>query len=342
MYLSIEGVSKKFGQATALERVDLALAQDEFTCLLGPSGCGKTTLLRIVAGLEMADTGRILLDGHDLSRVPARDRGFGIVFQSYSLFPNMNVAQNVAYGLSVRGSDAGTREARVNELLDLLMIPEHAHKLPHQLSGGQQQRVAIARALAVNPRLLLLDEPLSALDARVRSNLRDQIRDLQRQLKIPTLMVTHDQEEAMAMADRIVCMRAGQIEQAGTPDELYLSPRTSFVASFIGEMNFISGTDARSLPGPALQDARGHSGAATMGIRPESIVLHRKGLSAAAPAGNCYPGRVRRAVFLGPTTRLQVETGALRLTVDEPGRSALAAEEDVLVEIPPHALVALQ
>jgi iron(III) transport system ATP-binding protein len=340
MYLSIEGVSKKFGQATALDRVDLALAQDEFTCLLGPSGCGKTTLLRIVAGLETADTGRILLDGHDLSHVPARERGFGIVFQSYSLFPNMSVAQNVAYGLSVRGSDADVRKARVEELLSLLMIPEHAHKLPHQLSGGQQQRVAIARALAVNPKLLLLDEPLSALDARVRSNLRDQIRDLQRQLKIPTLMVTHDQEEAMAMADRIVCMRTGQIEQAGTPDELYLAPRTSFVASFIGEMNFISGADARSLPGPALQDARGQSGAATMGIRPESIVLHRE--AARTPVGNCYPGRVRRSVFLGPTTRLQVETGVLRLTVDEPGRSALATDQDVMVEIPAHALVALQ
>ncbi len=340
MYLSIEGVGKRFGAATALAGVSLALAKDEFTCLLGPSGCGKTTLLRIVAGLEEADTGRILLDGQDLSKVPARDRGFGIVFQSYSLFPNMTVSENIAYGLAIRGTDATARDKRVRELLDLLMIPEHARKLPHQLSGGQQQRVAIARALAVNPRLLLLDEPLSALDARVRASLRDQIRDLQRTLRIPTLMVTHDQEEAMAMADSIVCMRAGGIEQVGSPEALYLRPRTAFVADFIGEMNFIPAEKVAQLPGSLRVAQTSAAPASRLGIRPEYVRLHEAG-SHAAGLENCYPGRVVRSVFLGPTTRLQVDVGGLQLTVDQPGRSPLAALQDVLVEIPAQSLVAV-
>ena len=341
MHLLIEGVEKRYGEATALAGVSLALAKDEFTCLLGPSGCGKTTLLRIVAGLESADAGRIMLDGQDLSRVPARERGFGIVFQSYSLFPNMTVTENVAYGLAVRGADASVQAARVRELLDLLMIPEHAKKLPHQLSGGQQQRVAIARALAVNPRLLLLDEPLSALDARVRASLRDQIRDLQRELRIPTLMVTHDQEEAMAMANSIVCMRAGGVEQVGTPDELYLKPRTTFVANFIGEMNVITAEDATKLPGQALRATQEPtSPGGRFGIRPEYVRLHDVAANAST-IENCYPGRVHRSVFLGPTTRVHVEIGGLRLRVDQPGRSVLAAAQEVMVEIPAQALVAL-
>lgn len=342
MYLSIEGVEKRFGTATALAGVSLALAEDEFTCLLGPSGCGKTTLLRIVAGLERADAGRIVLDGEDLTNIPARERGFGIVFQSYSLFPNMTVAQNVAYGLSIRGIEAEARSARVKELLDLLMIPEQASKLPHQLSGGQQQRVAIARALAVNPRLLLLDEPLSALDARVRSSLRDHIRDVQRTLRIPTLMVTHDQDEAMAMSDSIVCMRQGAIEQVGTPDRLYLQPRTAFVANFIGEMNFISQAEINALPGQPLRTERfADSRRTQLGIRPESLRLHP---TSQAPIAleNCYPGAIRRSVFLGQITRVQVSIGALNLIADVPGRSTFTTSQTVHVEIPALALVELE
>ena len=201
--------------------------------------------------------------------------------------------------------------------------------------------MAIARALAVNPRLLLLDEPLSALDARVRASLRDQIRDLQRELRIPTLMVTHDQEEAMAMADSIVCMRAGGIEQVGTPDELYLRPRTAFVANFIGEMNVITAEDAIKLPGQALRATQEPtSPGGRFGIRPEYVRLHDIAASTST-IENCYPGRVHRSVFLGPTTRVHVETGGLRLTVDQPGRSVLAAAQEVMVEIPAQALVAL-
>lgn len=239
MSLRIRQLNKRFGDYVALQDIDLTIGPSEFVCLLGPSGCGKTTLLRIIAGLLAAESGSLELDGKDLAPIPARERGFGIVFQSYSLFPYMTVAENVGYGLLIRHRPKNEIAQRVAELLRLVKLEELADRVPGQLSGGQQQRVALARALAVDPALILLDEPLSALDARVRTELREELRDLQRRLRIPTLMVTHDQEEAMALADTIVCMNVGRIEQVGTPQDLYLRPKTRFVAEFMGHSNLL-------------------------------------------------------------------------------------------------------
>ena len=239
MFLSLRGVTKRFGEVTAVENVDLDIAEGEFVCFLGPSGCGKTTLLRLVAGLEALSSGQILLNGEDLTALPARRRNFGVVFQSYSLFPNMTVARNVAYGLECRKWPRAETDARVREMLDLVHLGAHRDKHPHELSGGMQQRVALARALAPRPAVLLLDEPLSALDAKVRESLRGEIRDVQQRLGITTIMVTHDQDEAMEMADRIVVMNRGRIEQVGSADTLYWEPETRFVGEFIGRINII-------------------------------------------------------------------------------------------------------
>ncbi|MBV9558121.1 MAG: ATP-binding cassette domain-containing protein, partial [Pseudolabrys sp.] len=220
MELALEGVGKTFAGATALEDISFSVVSPDFVCLLGPSGCGKTTLLRLIAGLTEADTGTITLDGVDLSGTSARERNFGIVFQAYSLFPNMTVAENIGYGLRIRREPSGQIKRRVDELLDLIQLPQLADRYPWQLSGGQQQRVALARAVAVTPKLLLLDEPLSALDAKVRVELRSEIRALQKRLGILTIMVTHDQEEALTLADRVVCMQRGRVAQIGTPKDL--------------------------------------------------------------------------------------------------------------------------
>jgi len=234
-FLAIGNIGKRFGSTQVLDGIDLHIAQGEFVALLGPSGCGKTTLLRILCGIESASSGRVLLQGRDISAQTPAQRGFGIVFQSYALFPNLNAAQNVAYGL--RGIERERREARVREMLELVGLAGSAAQFPAQLSGGQQQRIALARALAPSPRMLLLDEPLSALDAQVRTHLRGEIREICRRLGVTTVMVTHDQEEAMSMADRVVLMHRGRIEQAGTPAMLYAAPRTPFAASFVGRMN---------------------------------------------------------------------------------------------------------
>ncbi|MBM3559582.1 MAG: putative 2-aminoethylphosphonate ABC transporter ATP-binding protein [Alphaproteobacteria bacterium] len=241
-YLRIDGVNKSFGPFQALRDIALTINRGEFVCFLGPSGCGKTTLLRIIAGLEAQDSGRLHQDGRDISRLEPGARDFGIVFQSYALFPNLTALENVGYGLRNLGLPKARIAARAEEMLDLAGISEQGRKYPAQLSGGQQQRVALARALAMSPGLLLLDEPLSALDARVRARLRSEIRDLQRRLGVTTIMVTHDQEEALTMADRIVVMNMGGIDQVGTPYDIYRSPRTAFVARFVGEMNFLPAT----------------------------------------------------------------------------------------------------
>ncbi len=235
-YLSIEGLAKRFGAFVALKQISLNVKKGELLCLLGPSGCGKTTLLRMIAGLEFADAGAITVEGKDITRLPAAKRDYGIVFQSYALFPNLNVADNIAYGLKGRSSD---KAARVTSLLELIGLAGIEDKYPAQLSGGQQQRVALARALATSPGLLLLDEPLSALDARVREHLRREIRNLQQRLGITTILVTHDQDEALTMADRIVVMNHGVIEQVGTPEEIYSHPQSRFVAEFVGKSNWI-------------------------------------------------------------------------------------------------------
>ncbi|WP_081019824.1 ATP-binding cassette domain-containing protein [Ralstonia solanacearum] len=238
-FLSVRQVVRRFGAFTALDGVSLDVAQGEFVCLLGPSGCGKTTLLRIIAGLEAQDAGRIVAGGRDISRLPPRERDYGIVFQSYALFPNLTVAQNVAYGLAAANGNRARMQARVAEMLALVGLAGSEAKYPAQLSGGQQQRVALARALAPAPSLLLLDEPMSALDAQVREHLRVELRRLQRRLNVTTLMVTHDQDEAMAMADRIAVMCDGRIEQTGTPAEIYTRPATGFVAGFVGQANWL-------------------------------------------------------------------------------------------------------
>ncbi len=240
-HLQVERVWKRFAAFTALMDVSFDIFPGEFVCLLGPSGCGKTTLLRIIMGLEIQTRGRILRAGRDISSLPPADRDFGIVFQSYALFPNLTVFDNIAYGLYSQKMKREQITTRVNELLALIGMPDTAQKYPAQLSGGQQQRVALARALAPAPSVLLLDEPLSALDARLRVRLRHEIRNLQRRLGVTTILVTHDQEEALTMADRIVVMNQGVIEQIGTPMEIYRNPATPFVADFVGEMNFLDG-----------------------------------------------------------------------------------------------------
>ena len=311
MHLELKGIRKSYGGKTAVDGVDLDIGVGDFVCILGPSGCGKTTLLRILAGLIEPDSGEIRLDGRDLTRVPARHRGFGIVFQSYSLFPNMTASENIAYGLKVRRQPVAAIRSRVAELLEMIGLPGSGAKLPDQLSGGEQQRIALARAIAVEPALLLLDEPLSALDVQVRISLRRQIRALQKRLRIPTLMVTHDQEEAMEMADRIVCMNEGRIEQIGTPRELYQSPSSPFVAGFIGAINFLPGPiAARLLPEHATAPAL------PIGIRPESLRL-------AVPSGAAGEllGSVAAMSFLG---------GTLRVLIDVEGH-------DVVVVVPPEA-----
>jgi len=248
-YLRLEGVRKSFGNFQALRDIDLTIEKGEFVCFLGPSGCGKTTLLRIIAGLETQTAGRIHQAGRDISVLPPAQRDYGIVFQSYALFPNLTVAENVAYGLVNRRQPKAQIAQRVEELLKLVGLPGSGPKFPAQLSGGQQQRIALARALATSPGLLLLDEPLSALDAIVRVHLRQEIRSLQRKLGVTTIMVTHDQEEALSVADRIVVMNHGAIEQVGTPMQVYRDPATPFVADFVGKINVLPG---RLHPGRAL------------------------------------------------------------------------------------------
>jgi iron(III) transport system ATP-binding protein len=240
-HLEVRHLTKRYGDFSALGDISLDIAEGEFVCFLGPSGCGKTTLLRAIAGLDPQTSGTIHQKGRDISALPPSQRDFGIVFQSYALFPNLTVVDNVGYGLVSRRESKAAIGQRVNELLTLVGLPDAGPKYPAQLSGGQQQRVALARALATSPGLLLLDEPLSALDARVRLRLRHEIKALQRRLGVTTIMVTHDQEEALTMADRIVVMNHGAIEQVGTPQEIYRRPATAFVADFVGSMNFLVG-----------------------------------------------------------------------------------------------------
>ena len=241
-FLTLDRLTKRFGDHIAVNGISLDVAKGEFVSLLGPSGCGKTTTLQMIAGFLDLSDGAIRLDGRDLSRVKPAERGLGIVFQSYALFPHMTAAENVAFGLEMRGVGRIEREKRVREALTLVGLAGYEDRFPRRMSGGQQQRVALARALVTRPRVLLLDEPLSALDAKVRVQLREQIRRIQTELGITTLFVTHDQEEALAVADRVAVMREGRIEQIGTPEELYVTPATPFVADFVGLSNRIPGT----------------------------------------------------------------------------------------------------
>jgi iron(III) transport system ATP-binding protein len=281
-HLSIRNVSKRFGAFTALKDVSLDIGRSEFVCFLGPSGCGKTTLLRAIAGLDLQDEGTISIGGRDVSGAPPSARDFGIVFQSYALFPNLTVADNVGFGLVNQRKSAGEVRSRVDELLALVGLPDQGKKYPVQLSGGQQQRVALARALATSPSLLLLDEPLSALDARVRLHLRDELKALQRRLGVTTVMVTHDQDEALGLADRMVVMNQGVIEQVGPPSDIYNDPATAFVADFVGTMNFVDcvtrGADRVTVGGLELICRKPHGieagSRARLAIRPEAVRIH--------------------------------------------------------------------
>ncbi|MBV7263306.1 putative 2-aminoethylphosphonate ABC transporter ATP-binding protein [Photobacterium sp. 2_MG-2023] len=277
-YLKISQVGKQFGQFTALNNISLDINKGEFICFLGPSGCGKTTLLRAIAGLDLASSGTIEQAGRDITYLPPEKRDFGIVFQSYALFPNLTVYENLSLGLRNQGKSVAETDSIVSQWLETIALPTAGNKYPSQLSGGQQQRVALARALSLSPGLLLLDEPLSALDAKVRSHLREEIRRLQRKLGITTIMVTHDQEEALAMADRIVVMNHGCIEQVGTPQEIYQNPSSRFVAEFVGQMNFLPASVVSEqqmrigeslLPLPAAQFQRGEQ--VELGLRPEDL-----------------------------------------------------------------------
>ncbi len=305
-FLRIRNLWKAFGNFYALKDISLDIEEGEFVCFLGPSGCGKTTLLRAIAGLDLQTNGTVEQAGSDVSNLPPAQRDFGIVFQSYALFPNLTIEKNIAYGLENTGHGKADVKTRVGELLELVSLADQGKKYPAQLSGGQQQRIALARAIATSPGLLLLDEPLSALDAKVRVYLRHEIKELQRKLGVTTVMVTHDQEEALSMADRIVVMNHGVIEQIGTPTEIYREPATLFVADFIGEMNQF---DALARPGAATIGALtlkcaphdfSDDDAIIAAIRPEDIVPHTD--SADSP---------------GPQETLAAHQNRIEVTIDE-------------------------
>ncbi len=331
-FLTVRGLTKSFATFTALKDINLDIARGDFVCFLGPSGCGKTTLLRAIAGLDPQTSGSIVIDGRDVSHAPPAARDFGIVFQSYALFPNLTIADNVGYGLVNQRLPRAQVSARVDELLTLVGLSDQSHKYPVQLSGGQQQRVALARALATSPGLLLLDEPLSALDARVRLRLREEIRSLHKRLGVTTIMVTHDQEEALSMAERIVVMNHGVIEQIGTPEEIYGRPATAFVADFVGRMNFLVGRAGKGNTvtiGPHVLKTRKGDMAlpagtpVEVGFRPEAVEIVK------ASAKGALRATVRDIEFLGAYSRISLSLEGV-------------AEKPVLADVSAHVMASLK
>ena len=302
-------VIKRYGSAVAVDDISFSIAKGELVTFLGPSGCGKTTSLRLIAGLELPSEGQVLIGGRDVSRDPASERNVGMVFQSYALFPHMNVLDNVSYGPVIRGGNKAEAQAKAREILEQVGLAGLQARLPSELSGGQQQRVAVARAIVQQPEVLLFDEPLSNVDAKLRRKVRAEIRDLQRRFGLTAVYVTHDQEEALAVSDRIVVMQAGRIAQIGTPQDLYDRPATPFVADFIGDANLIDGT----VRGGHFRAAdlelvlAGDDGPATVSIRPERITLQTGG-----------PSKVLSATYLGSRTEYVIETGAGELLVSRP------------------------
>jgi spermidine/putrescine transport system ATP-binding protein len=329
--VSIDGISKSFGSAVALQRLDLDIAEGEFVTFLGPSGCGKSTTLRILGGFERPDTGRVLLEGKDVTPLPPDRRNVNMVFQDYALFPHMTVRQNMAFGLELKAMSRKAIDARLDELMAFLELVDYGDRYPGQLSGGQRQRVALARALAPDPALLLLDEPLGALDAKLRGQVQQELKSIQRRTRKTFFFVTHDQEEALTMSDRIVVMNAGRVEQDGTPEELYYHPANRFVAEFVGETNLISGHVHRNEGDEVLMDwhgtiLRGHrrpedphpNGPVTASVRLERLALHRE----RPEAVNAVQGRVVGKTFLG--SRMVVD-----LLVEQAAGATLKAYVDM-------------
>jgi putative spermidine/putrescine transport system ATP-binding protein len=329
-YLELHSITRRYGKVDAVAECSLAINEGELVSFLGPSGCGKTTTLRIIAGFERADQGEVHLAGERIDGVPANRRKIGMVFQSYALFPNMTVADNVGFGLRVARMPPAQRSARITEMLELVQLGGYARRYPAQLSGGQQQRVALARALALRPRLLLLDEPLSALDAQIRVALRQEIRALQRQFGITTVYVTHDQEEALSLSDRIVVMHRGRVEQIGTPEVIYHRPATRFVASFVGTLNLLDAQVTDAVRGVvqigdqqlALGVPLSHPAGATivLALRPEALMLG----GSPPPGQPRLSGTTLTSEFLGAIMRITIRIASQTAIVDVLNRPGLA------------------
>jgi putative spermidine/putrescine transport system ATP-binding protein len=321
----LEDLRRHYAMTTALDGLTLTMAPGEMLALLGPSGCGKTTALRLVAGLEEADSGRVVIGGNDVTNVAANKREIGMVFQAYSLFPHMTAMKNVEFGMQLHKVGAAERHKRAGEMLELVGLSAHANKYAHQLSGGQQQRVALARALAIKPKVLLLDEPLSALDAKVRSRLRDEIRRVQLEVGTTTLFVTHDQEEALAIADRVGVMNAGRLEQLDSPTAIYSKPATPFVAEFVGLTNRLAGevrngeVDVRGIRLPLVQPDAANGPAVAL-VRPENVSLVADGEMNPGP----LVGTVIAVSFLGATSRVTVDLGDVIVMAQLPTSEATA------------------
>lgn len=349
-FLELEGISKYFGHTAAVDNIGLMVDQGEFLTLLGPSGCGKTTILRMVAGFETPSAGRILLDGEEITNRAVNKRPMGMVFQSYALFPHMTAEQNIAFGMNIKKLPRERVKERCTELLELVGLGDKGNNYPHQLSGGQQQRIALARALAVEPKVLLLDEPLSALDAKVRVSLRNEIRRIQQQLKMTAIYVTHDQEEALAISDRIAVMAKGRIEQLDYPEEIYSNPRTVFAATFVGTSNHFQGVLTSAAEGicqveeytlhvPPTTGLRDGERVLVL-VRPEEVTLRaadQNGSGQYVAPDNQIAGIIELRTFLGPFTRFHVRVdGHTTLTADIPSQQArdFAVAQSVLVSFP--------
>jgi putative spermidine/putrescine transport system ATP-binding protein len=330
----LEDLQRRYCNATALAGLTLTLAPGELVALLGPSGCGKTTALRLLAGLEEPDSGRVVVDGVDVTNVPANRRDIGMVFQAYSLFPHMTAMRNVEFGMQLHDVGPVERRKRAGDMLELVGLSAHAHKYAHQMSGGQQQRVALARALAIEPKVLLLDEPLSALDAKVRSRLRDEIRRVQLEVGTTTLFVTHDQEEALAIADRVGVMNAGRLEQLGPPTTIYSRPATPFVAEFVGLTNRLAGVvkdgevDVRGARLPLVKPDTSDGPAIAL-VRPEAVSLVVDGDMVAGP----LVGTVIATAFLGATSRITVDMGDGTVLAQMPTSDAAALSAGTRVRL---------
>ena len=350
-FLSVENLTKSFGTNTVVKSVSFGFAKGEFISLLGPSGCGKTTILRMIAGFENPTSGSIKVDGQDITTLKPNQRQLGMVFQAYALFPNLNVGDNIGFGLKIAGVPAEERRARVEEMLKLIGLPGYEKRYPYEMSGGQQQRVALARAIAPRPRLLLLDEPLSALDAKIRVSLREQIRAIQLDLGITTVFVTHDQEEALSISDRIVVMNAGHIEQLGAPHEIYNKPATRFVATFVGQLNTITAKVAD----PAAKTVTIDGQTATLHALPSAakrdaeimLTLRPEVLSVGAREGNdiTLSGTIADVTFLGSVIRLRVALGENILSLDTFNDQRTAPPtrgEPVTISVASKDLLALQ